>query len=187
MEEGTRLTSSAGRWLLDGRGVSVGASGGQESGGWLSFYFRRSRWRLVCRLLEHLWFGHATQPRKAGSVSIWVQRYTLFIRKAKKRILFLCHTEKRVMCNVAQKSRKYTERWGNTDFTDETDNIQKQRKYLDEKGTLVRVLTLSVVILLGCEHPGSLTPDTVIPCRDSFSSRRKQRYRLKTFLPGSIF
>ena len=23
--------------------------------------------------------------------------------------------------NVAQKSQKYTERWGNTDFTDETD------------------------------------------------------------------
>ena len=53
---------------------------------------------------------------------------------------------------------------------------------LAEKDTLVSVLTPFVVILLVCKHPASLTTNTVIPFRDSFSSRKNQENRLRTYL-----
>ena len=53
---------------------------------------------------------------------------------------------------------------------------------LAEKDTLVSVLTVFVVILLVCKHPASLTTNTVIPFRDSFSSRKNKKNRLRTYL-----
>ena len=53
---------------------------------------------------------------------------------------------------------------------------------LAEKDTLVSVLTPFVVILLVCKHPASLTTNTVIPFRDSFSSRKNPKNRLRTYL-----
>jgi hypothetical protein len=49
---------------------------------------------------------------------------------------------------------------------------------LAEKDTLVSVLTPFVVMLLVCKHPASLPTNTVIPFRDSFSSRKNQENSL---------
>ena len=63
---------------------------------------------------------------------------------------------------------------------------QKPQKPLSDKETLVRVLTPLVAILLVCKHPDSLTTNTVIPFRDSFSERKniaslKNRLRIAYF------
>ena len=53
---------------------------------------------------------------------------------------------------------------------------------LAEKDTLVSVLTPFVVMLLVCKHPASLPTNTVIPFRDSFSSRKNKKNRLRKYL-----
>ena len=63
----------------------------------------------------------------------------------------------------------------NKDDKDEKDLRKKPKILLSEKETLVRASTPSVLILLVCQHPDSLTTNAVIPYRDSFSSRQKQK------------
>ena len=50
---------------------------------------------------------------------------------------------------------------------------KKQKEHLDEIGTLGRVLTSLVLILLGCEHPDSLITNIVIPFREFYLIKAK--------------
>ena len=55
-------------------------------------------------------------------------------------------------------------------------------KPLAEKDTLVSVLTPFVISLLVCKHTYCIKTNTAIPFRESFSSRKNQENRLRTYL-----